>query len=292
MPALAALLALALAAAPPLAPTADNDAIHAEIAASDPRLTDPPAPLERLLSAVALAEQRLRQAADPDAVLDALTLTAAGHRVAYQRTGEVRHLCLVIASADQVLAQDRVSPGLEAAATDFRLEARNTLGDRTCEAPPPQRTATPTATEAPPPQQTADPTATATTPAHRVMPPPIDRTDRRRVRAGVGTLVPGLVLFAPVAGLLAYRAATREDLAGLNADTQSRPATDTEVRRANALNTRYAATTAGVVALGVTGAVLVVTGAVLLATGVRPGRVAVAPWGGRAIGGLVVQGRF
>ncbi len=95
-----------------------------------------------------------------------------------------------------------------------------------------------------------------------------------------------------MAGLLAYRAATSEDLASLNAATQSRPATDTEVRRANALNNRYAATTAGVVALGVTGAALVVTGAVLLATGVRPGRVAVAPWGDRAIGGLVVQGRF
>lgn len=290
MPALAALLALALAAVPPLAPTADNNAIHADIAASDPRLTNPPAPLERLLSAVALAEQRLRQAADPDAVLDALTLTVAGHRVAYQRTGEVRHLCRVIAAADQVLAQDSVSPGLEAAATDFRQEARNTLGDRTCEAPPPQQTAAPTATEASPPQQTADPTATAT-PAHHVT-PPVDRADRRRVQAGIGTLVPGLVLFAPVAGLLAYRAAVRQDLADLNADTQSRPATDTEVRRANALNNRYAATTAGVVALGVTGGALVVTGAVLLATGFRPGRVAVAPWGGRAIGGLVVQGRF
>ena len=287
MPVLAALLALALVAAPPLTPTADNDAIHAEIAASDPRLTNPPAPLERLLAAVALAEQRLRQAADPDAVLDALTLTAAGHRVAYQRTGEVRHLCLVIAAADQVLAQDRVSPGLEAAATDFRQEARNILGDRTCEARPPEQTAT----EASPPQQTADSTATATAPAHHVT-PPADRADRRRVPAGIGTLVPGLVLFAPVAGLLAYRAATRQDLASLNADTQSHPATDTEVRRANALNNRYAATTAGVIALGVTGAALVVTGAVLLATGVRPGRVAVAPWGGRAIGGLVVQGRF
>lgn len=291
MPVLAALLALALAAAPPLAPTADNDAIHAEIVASDPRLTDPPAPLERLLSAVTLAEQRLRQAADPDAVFDALTLTVAGHRVAYQRTGEVRHLCLVIAAADQVLAQDRVSPGLEAAATDFRQEARNTLGDRACEAPLPERTANPTATEAPPPQQT-DPAPTATAPAHRVTPPPVDRAERRRVRAGVGTLVPGLVLFAPVAGLLAYRAAARQDLASLNADTQSRPATDTEVRRATGLNNRYAATTVGVVALGVTGAALVVTGAVLLATRVRAGRVAVAPWGGRAIGGLVLQGRF
>ena len=290
MPVLAALLALALAAAPSLAPTATNDAIHAEIAASDPRLTDPPAPLERLLSAVALAEQRLRQAADPDAVLDALTLTVAGHRVAYQRTGEVRHLCVVIAAADQVLAQDSVSPGLEAAATDFRQEARNNLGDRVCEAPPPERTATPTATEASPPQQTADPTATAT-PAHRVT-PPVDRTDRRRVRAGVGMLVPGLLLFAPVAGLLAYRGSAREELMGINAETRLRPGTPAEDARALALDNHIVGATAGAVALGVTGAALVVTGAVFLASGRRANRVAAAPWGGRGFGGLVLQGRF
>ncbi len=287
MPVLAALLALALVAAPPLTPTADNNAIHAEIAASDPRLTPPPAPLERLLAAVALAEQRLRQAADSDAVLDALTLTAAGHRVAYQRTGEVRHLCLVIAAAEQVLAQGKVSPGLEAAATDFRQEARDTLGDRACEAPPPARTAT----EASPPQQTADPTATATAPAHPVT-PPVNHADRRRVRAGIGTLVPGLLLFAPAAGLLAYRGSAREELMGINADTKLRPGTPAEDARALALDNRIVGATAGAVALGVAGAALVVTGAVFLATGRRANRVAAAPWGGRGFGGLVLQGRF
>ena len=59
-----------------------------------------------------------------------------------------------------------------------------------------------------------------------------------------------------------------------------------------ALDRRYAATTAGVVTFGVTGAALVVTGVVLLATGGRPSRVAVAPWGGRGIGGLILQGKF
>lgn len=39
-------------------------------------------------------------------------------------------------------------------------------------------------------------------------------------------------------------------------------------------------------------AALVLTGAILLATGGKPRRVAVAPWGGRGIGGLVLQGRF
>ena len=288
MPVLAALLALALAAAPTLAPTADNDAIHAEIAACDPRLTNPPAPLERLLAAVTLAEERLGQAADSDAVSDALTLTVAGRRVAYRRTGEARHLCLLIAAADRVLAGDGVSPGLEAAATDFRQEARDTLGVRACEAPPPQRTAdlpanatAPAATEGPVPPS-----------ARRIAPPPIDPADRRRVRAGVGTLVPGLLLFAPMVGLLAYRADVRRELVGINTDTKVRPATETETARVAELDKHHVATTAGAVALGVTGAALVVTGAVLLATGGRPNRVAVAPWGGRASGGLVLQGRF
>ena len=271
MPALAALLALALVAAPPLAPTAHNDAIHAEIAASDPSLTTSPAPLERLLTAVALAEERLRQAADPDAVSDALTLTVAGHRVAYKRTGEARHLCLVIAAAEQVLARDSVSPGLEAAATDFRQEARDSLGVRACEAPSPEQTADPTV-DATAPAATEGP---AEPPARRIAPSPVDRADRRRVRAGVGTLVPGLLLVAPMVGLLAYRADVRRELVGINTDTKVRPATETETARVTELDKRHVATTAGAVALGVTGAALLVTGAVLLATGGRPNRVAV-----------------
>lgn len=132
------------------------------------------------------------------------------------------------------------------------------------------------------------------TPRLTIVPPPPaeDRSDRRRVRAGVGTLVPGLVMFAPMGGLLVYRAAGERELVALDAETMMRPRTDADDRQAAALNQRYTATTAGAVALGVTGAALVVTGAVLLATGARERRMSVAPWGARGLGGFVFEGRF
>ncbi len=146
---------------------------------------------------------------------DALTLTAAGRQVAYQRTGDPLHLCRLITAADHVLARDGVPPGVEAAATDFRQEARDTLGARPCEA---QRE----------PTAPSVPTAGATTPAateprtRPVAPLPGDRAERRRVRAGVGTLVPGLLLFAPVAGLLAYRADGEGELAAIRVAAKDR----------------------------------------------------------------------
>lgn len=120
--------------------------------------------------------------------------------------------------------------------------------------------------------------------------PRADRSDRRRVRAGVGTLVSGLVLFAPMAGVLAYRAAGERELAALRG--KGRQATEEENADAVALDQRHRAATAGAVVLGVTGAALAVTGAVLLATGGRKNRVAVAPWGARGLGGLVLEGSF
>ncbi len=293
MPAcVALLLALAgpaLAAPPPLSPTADNDAINDEITAGDPAFTDPPAPLERLLAAADMAEGRLREAANEDDATDLLTLTVDARKAAYRRTREALHLCRLIAATDHVLAREGLSLSLSGVASDFREEAQINLGARTCgEALPGEKTA-------PGPIETAEAPAAAdtTVPAERPVPaPPVDRTDRRRFRAGVGTLVPGLLLFAPVAGLLAYRGDGREELAGINAATKMRPGTPAEDARVTALDNRYIATTAGAVALGVTGVALVVTGAVLMATGRRPNRVAVAPWGGRGIGGLVLQGRF
>ncbi len=128
--------------------------------------------------------------------------------------------------------------------------------------------------------------------AMRPPPPAEDRRDRRRVRAGVGTLVPGLVMFAPMAGLLVYRAAGERELLAHDAETMTRPRTDTDDGQAAVLNQRYTAATAGVVALGVTGAALIVTGAVLLATGARERRMSIAPWGARGVGGLVLEGKF
>jgi len=122
--------------------------------------------------------------------------------------------------------------------------------------------------------------------------PPVGRVDRRRIRMGVATLVPGLVLFAPMAGILAYRADVRRELAEINAATAMRPATTAETNRAFALDDRHVATTAAAAVLGTAGGALVVAGAVLLATGKRQPRTAVAPWGGRGVAGLVLQGRF
>ena len=64
MLALASLLAVALVdpVTRPLSPTADNDAIYAEIAASNPALTDSPAPAEQRL---ARREQQLTHRATP-----------------------------------------------------------------------------------------------------------------------------------------------------------------------------------------------------------------------------------
>ena len=68
--------------------------------------------------------------------------------------------------------------------------------------------------------------------------------------------------------------------------------TDAEREQVEGLDRRYQATTVGAAVLGATGAVLAVTGAVLLATGGRRSRVAVAPWGARGVGGLVLEGKF
>ncbi len=292
MLALASLLAVALVdpVTRPLSPTADNDAIYAEIAASNPALTDSPASLERLLAATQLADEKLREAADADATSDLLMLTVGGLKVAYQRTGEALHLCRLIDAADHVLARESIPPVLSAAATDFRTEARESLGARPCEQAPSGKTDSPPPTEVEPDAALVGPVESPI--ARPIARPPVDRAAHRRVRAGLGTLVPGLVLFAPMAGLLAYRAHGEGTLAGIREDSKGRTLTQQEQDDSAALGRRYTATTAGAVALGVTGAVLVVTGVSLLATGARQRRMAVAPWGARGIGGLVLEGRF
>jgi hypothetical protein len=123
-------------------------------------------------------------------------------------------------------------------------------------------------------------------------PPPTDRLAHRRFRAGVGTLVPGLLLLAPMAGLLVHRAAGERDFLALLLDTTTRTPTEEDDKQVEALNQRHAATTAGAVAFGLTGGALVVTGVALLASGTRQRRVSVAPWGARGLGGFVLQGRF
>lgn len=120
-----------------------------------------------------------------------------------------------------------------------------------------------------------------------------DPRERRRLRAGVGTIVPGLMLVAPLAGVLAYRAAGEDELRALRAGREGRSSTAQEDKQATDLQGRYQATTIGAAVLGATSAALVVSGVVLLATRRRQQtRVSVAPWGARGVGGLVLAGRF
>ena len=137
-----------------------------------------------------------------------------------------------------------------------------------------------------------DHTAVTSEPRRGDVAPASDRTRRRRVQAGVGTLVSGLVLLGPVAGVLAYRKAGEDELWSLRVMRGGRASTPAEKAQAADLHRRQEATTIGAAVLGVTSAALVVTGAVLLATGGRRSRMAVVPWGGRGIGGLALQGRF
>lgn len=284
MPALVSVLALALAgpdaASVPLSPTADNKAIFAAIRAGDPTITEPPTPLDSLVAATEMAEEKLRQADNGDDAEDLLTLVVQGRRAAYGRTSDAAHLCSLVVAADHVLALKTSN-----AATDFRQDAERDLGAHRCGDEAPVLPSTPPAQAQPVPPPVVTP---------KPGPPPrlADGQDRRRVRAGVGTLVPGLVLLAPMAALLAVRAGIRGELADLAEATATRPATEAETTRFAVLDDRYGATTAAAAVLGVTGGALVVTGAVLLTAKRRQPHTALAPWGGRGVGGLVLQGRF
>lgn len=119
-----------------------------------------------------------------------------------------------------------------------------------------------------------------------------DDTARRRVRAGLGTLFPGLILLAPTAGVLAFRAGVRSDWDALRAETKGRSPTLDEESSGNALESHFRGATAGAVVLGVTSAALVVAGTVLLAARRHRSRVAFGPWGARGVSGFVIQGRF
>ncbi len=284
MSALVSVLALALAgpdaASAPLSPTADSKAIFAAIRAGDPKITKPPASLDSLVAATEMAEEKLRQVDNADDADDMLTLVVQGRRAAYGRTSDAAHLCRLVAATDHVALKT------SNAASDFRRDAERDLGAHRCgdEAPALPSTPPDQARSVPPPVVTPKPGP----------PPPrlADRQDHRRVRAGVGTLVPGLVLLAPMAALLAVRAGIRGDLADLAEATATRPATEAETTRFALLDDRYGATTAAAAVLGVTGGALVVTGVVLLATKRRQPRAALAPWGGGGVGGFVLHGRF
>ena len=238
-------------------------------------------------------------------------LARQSFELSYQTGGPITELCGVAAVMRLVAPLDNAEAGAVklAVAVDAEAQLARALGP-TWRAACAARSETPTAdthgARAPTERETslrADPSPRST--ASDTMQPEVEplavrpdmslagsRTDRRRVRAGLGTLVPGVLLFVPMAAVLTYRADVDDDMAALRARTKGRESTEAEVDAALALDQRYMGTTIAAAVLGTTGAALVVTGTILLATRARPRRVAVAPWGARGLGGLVLRGRF
>jgi len=238
-------------------------------------------------------------------------LARQSFELSYQTGGPITELCGVAAVMRLVAPLDNAEAGAVklAVAVDAEAQLARALGPTwraACAARGETPTAdtsgarAPTEREAPlraGPDTSPRPTAGGATPpqAQAVRPDMSlagSRTDRRRVRAGLGTLVPGVLLFVPMAAVLAYRADVDRDMGALRGMTKGRESTEAEVDAALALDQRYRGTTIAAAVLGTTGAALVVTGTILLATGGRPRRVAVTPWGARRVGGLILQGRF
>jgi hypothetical protein len=242
-------------------------------------------------------------------------LAAESYREAFQHGGAPRqprrdpaYLCAqrtvlqeAIVLADDPRKRDVVNEALAKVAAQLAQVAASGR-DVPCapaveiEAPVPPAETQREATAARAPDQTPPP-AVASGPAPTGAPPrPAHSTrataDKRRVQAGVGTLVPGLLLFVPMAAVLARRGQVEHGLRQLQADTTGRALTDAELEGAASLDRQFRGTTAAAAVMGATGAALAVTGLVLLTTGTRRSQVAVAPWGARGVGGLVVEGRF
>ena len=235
-------------------------------------------------------------------------LARQSFELSYQAGGPITELCGVAAVMRLVAPLDNAEAGAVklAVAVDAEAQLAQTLGP-TWRAACAARGETPAADTrgAKAPTEREAPLRTDTSPrptANSATQPeaqavrtdmPLARTrTARRVRAGVGTLVPGVLLFVPMAAVLAYRAEVDRDMAVLRGTTKGRQSTEAEVDAALALDQRYMSTTIAAAVLGTTGAALVVTGTILLATGRQPRRVAIAPWGARGRGGLVLQGRF
>ena len=125
-----------------------------------------------------------------------------------------------------------------AVAADAEARLKDAAGEawqRVCEPPSGKATGTSTdiSTEAVP---TAPSGSARAGDVVALQPPrPVDRANQRRMRAGLGTLVPGVLLFAPMIGVLAYRRQGEVELQGLWDRARGRPWTGAEEARANSL---------------------------------------------------------
>ena len=220
-------------------------------------------------------------------------LAAQSLELSYQAGGPLTDLCGIAAVMRLAASLDTAAGAAlkqaEAEKAEARLERAAGAGWRAVCGLTDEPGAPAPAREGPVAVKAAEAPATETTSPRREVHAARAR-DPRRVKAGVGTLVPGLLLFAPMVAVLARRGAAERALWAMQADGER--LTDAEREQAQALNQRYWATTAGAAVLGATGAALAVTGVVLLATGGRRPKVAVAPWGARGVGGLVLEGKF
>ena len=280
----AALMLLALEEPSPLAADADGEAILGEINAGDPAITKPPAPLERLVAAAELAEEKLRTADEPDAMFDMLTLSAAARKVAYGRTGEAVHLCRLVAAAEGVLGRGKLQAGLVAAAEDFRDEARAQLGERVCEEK----------------REEVDPLLPIVRGAVGTVRPvvvmPVVERPRGTVIAGAVLLGTAAVTAAALIPVQVRRVQAFRELEGLvDAIEAAGSKTPEQAQRLEELYAVHGRTAAAKIGLGVSAGVLAAVGVGLVAAGkVRrsSSRARVEPFGGPFGAGVVVSGRF
>ena len=220
-------------------------------------------------------------------------LAARNFKLAYETGGDLNNLCELRTVMRLVAPLDAAETGALklAAAGEAEAELQRVAGDDWQQVCDPLLA--PTHTREPATVETATRTTATNAPTPPPPPEPRPALDRRRVRTGVGVLTPGLLLFAPMAGVLVYRHQGEASVAGLRETADGRKGTAEEQQLADSLGRRYTATTAAAAVLGATGAALVVTGVILVATGrEQRSRVAVAPWGARGVGGLVLGGRF
>lgn len=275
---------------PVLSPDADNAALLAAISDGDPTLTSSPAPVEQVLAAAELAEQRLSATTDLDAAGELLTLVGTAREVAYERTGAADHLCALIAAAGDVLRRPELPGTLAMEAADFRSRARATLATRhagvACVAPVQQETPS----SAPPSERRTSPASH--TSAVRTTP------NRSRVVIAGGVLlgVAGLVGGA-LAGVQIYRKQSGDELDALLDEIRDAGGkTASQAQRIDDLRTVERRTDAATVALGVSVGVLAAAGVGLAVWGSRrPGpaqRARLSPHGGPHGAGFVISGHF
>lgn len=273
-----------LALGEPLTPDADGEAILGEINAGDPAITKPPAPLERLVAAAELAEEKLSATDEPDAMLDMLTLAALARKIAYGRTGEGVHLCRVVAVAAGVLEKETLPAGLVAAAEDLRDEARAELGEQKCEEDPGE----------------IDPLlpVVRAVVVPRAVVPMVAEAKRPRgvVIAGAVLLGTAAITAAALIPVQVRRVQAYRELEGLVEAIEADGSKTTEqARRLEELVAVDRRTFAAKIGLGVSAGVLAAVGVGLVAAGKMrrsTSRARVEPFGGPLGAGIVVSGRF